>query len=61
MTHIDLAQAQTYLRQQANQPARKLRRQLTGAALLLLLAGGYGLYQGTAKSAPQPRPPPPSP
>ncbi len=61
MTHIDLAQAQTYLRQQANQPARKRRRQLTGAALFLLLAGGYGLYHGTAKSAPQPQAPTASP
>ncbi len=61
MTHIDLAQAQTYLRQQANQPARKLRRQLAGAAVFLLLAGGYGLYHGTAKSAPQPQAPAASP
>ena len=61
MTHIDLAQAQTYLRQQANQPARKLRRQLTGAALFLLLAGGYGIYHASAKSAPQPQAPAASP
>src|SRR4051812_1518811 len=47
MTHIDLAQAQTFLRQQANEPARKLRRQLTGAALFLLIAGGYGLYHAS--------------
>ena len=61
MTHIDLAQAQTFLRQQANNPRRKLRRQLTGAALFLLLAGGYGLYHGSAKSAPQPQAPAASP
>ncbi len=61
MTHIDLAQAQTLLRQQANQPARKLRRQLTGAALFLLLAGGYGIYHASAKSAPQPPAPAASP
>ena len=61
MTHIDLAQAQTFLRQQANQPARKLRRQLTGAALFLLLAGGYGIYHASAKSAPQPQAPAASP
>jgi multidrug efflux system membrane fusion protein len=61
MTHIDLAQAQTFLRQQANNPGRKLRRQLTGAALFLLLAGGYGLYNSTAKSAPQPEAPAASP
>ena len=36
MTHIDLVQAQTFLRQQANEPARKLRRQLTGAAFFLV-------------------------
>jgi len=61
MTHIDLAQAQTFLRQQANEPARKLRRQLTGAALFLLIAGGYGLYHASAKSAPQPSTPAASP
>jgi multidrug efflux system membrane fusion protein len=61
MTHIDLAQAQTFLRQQANEPARKLRRQLTGAALFLLIAGGYGLYHASAKSAPQPSAPAASP
>jgi multidrug efflux system membrane fusion protein len=61
MTHIDLAQAQTFLRQQANVPARKLRRQLTGAALFLLIGGGYGLYHSSAKSAPQPSAPAASP
>lgn len=61
MTYIDLAQAQTLLRQQADQPARKLRRQLTGAALFLLLAGGYGIYHASAKSAPQPQAPAASP
>ena len=57
MTYIDLAQAQTFLRQQAHEPARKLRRRLTGAALFLLLAGGYGIYHASAKSAPQPQAP----
>jgi len=61
MTHIDLAQAQTFLRQQANEPARTLRRRLTGAALFLLLAGGYGIYHASAKSAPQPQAPAASP
>ncbi|MEO8300690.1 MAG: efflux RND transporter periplasmic adaptor subunit [Rhizomicrobium sp.] len=61
MTHIDLAEAQTFLRQQANSPARKLRRQLAGAALFLLIAGGYGLYHASAKSAPQPQAPAASP
>src|SRR5580765_3055690 len=32
MTHLDLAQAQHFVRQQANWPAKKLRRQLMGAA-----------------------------
>jgi multidrug efflux system membrane fusion protein len=61
MTHIDLAQAQTFLRQQANEPARTLRRRLTGAALFLLLAGGYGIYHASAKSVPQPQTPAASP
>src|SRR5258706_3196620 len=61
MTHIDLAQAQTFLRQQADQPARTLRRRLTGAALFLLLAGGYGIYHASAKSVPQPQTPAASP
>ena len=61
MTHIDLAQAQSFLRQQANSPARKLRRQLTGAALFLLMAGGYGLYHASASPAPQPQSPAASP
>jgi multidrug efflux system membrane fusion protein len=53
MAHIDLAQAQAFLRQQANTPARKLRRRLTGTALFLLIGGGYALYHASAKSAPQ--------
>ena len=61
MTHIDLAQAQRLLRQQANSPARKLRRQLTGAALFLLMAGGYGLYHASARPAPQRQAPAASP
>ena len=61
MTYIDLTQAQTVLRQQANEPARKLRRQLTGAALFLLMAGGYGIYHASAKSAPPPQAPAASP
>ena len=44
MTHLDYAQAQTFLRQKANEPAKKLRRQATGAALFLLFGGGYALY-----------------
>ncbi len=44
MTHFDLVQTQNFLRQQANWPAKKLRRQATGAALFLLIGGGYGVY-----------------
>lgn len=46
MATLDLAQAQNFLRQKANAPARRLRRQVTGAALFLLLGGGYALYHG---------------
>ncbi|HEX4271891.1 MAG TPA: efflux RND transporter periplasmic adaptor subunit [Rhizomicrobium sp.] len=44
MATLDLAQAQNFLRQRANEPGRRLRRQATGAALFLLLGGGYALY-----------------
>src|SRR5215472_1590705 len=37
MTHLDIVQAQKYLRQRANEPAKTLRRRATGAALLLVL------------------------
>ncbi len=53
MTHVDLAQAQNFIRQQANTPARRLRRQLAGAALFLLVGGGYALWHASAKSAPE--------
>src|SRR5689334_4329030 len=53
MTSFDVAQAQTFLRQKANEPAKKLRRQLSGAALFLLIGGGYALYHTAgAKSDP---------
>lgn len=48
MVTLDLAQAQNFLRQKANEPARRLRRQATGAALLLLLGGGYALYHAAS-------------
>jgi len=51
MTHIDLVQTQNILRQQANWPAKKLRRQVTGALLFLLIAAGYALFHASAKSA----------
>jgi multidrug efflux system membrane fusion protein len=54
MTHLDLAQAQSFLRQKANLPARRLRRQATGAALFLLLGGGYALYHHGASANPAP-------
>jgi multidrug efflux pump subunit AcrA (membrane-fusion protein) len=57
MTQVDLIRTQNFLRKQANWPARKLRRQATGAALLLLIGGGYALYHAAdAKSAPQTAP-----
>jgi len=52
MTHIDLAQAQNFVRQQANWPAKRLRRQAIGAALLLMMGGGYAFYHANAKPAP---------
>jgi len=52
MTHIDLAQAQNFVRQQANWPAKRLRRQALGAALLLMMGGGYAFYHANAKPAP---------
>src|SRR5258706_3615317 len=51
MTHIDLVQAQNFVRQQANWPGKKLRRQLFGASLLLLSGGGYAFYHANAKPA----------
>jgi multidrug efflux system membrane fusion protein len=56
MTHIDLVQAQNFVRQQANWPGKKLRRQLFGASLLLLSGGGYAFYHASAKPAPEPAP-----
>jgi hypothetical protein len=52
MTHIDLIQAQNFVRQQANWPAKRLRRQAIGAALLLMMGGGYAFYHANAKPAP---------
>ena len=57
MTHIDLVQAQNFVRQQADWPAKKLRRQIFGASLLLLSGGGYAFYHANAKPAPQASPP----
>jgi multidrug efflux system membrane fusion protein len=56
MTHIDLVQAQSFVRQQANWSGKKLRRQLIGASLLLLSGGGYAFYHASAKPAPQAAP-----
>lgn len=56
MTHIDLVQAQNFVRQQANWPTKRLRRQLFGASLLLLMGGGYAVYHANAKPAPQAAP-----
>jgi multidrug efflux system membrane fusion protein len=60
MTHLDLVQAQRFVRQQSNWPAKKLRRQLMGAAVFLLIGGGYAAWHASAKPAPQPAPPPAS-
>ena len=57
MTHIDLVQAQNFVRQQANWPAKKLRRQLMGAAFFLLIGGGYAAWHASATPAPQAAPP----
>ena len=54
MTHIDLVQAQNFVRHQANWPAKRMRRQLIGASLLLLSGGGYAFYHANAKPAPAP-------
>src|SRR4051812_28805573 len=51
MTHLDIVQAQNFLRLKANQPAQRLRRQASGAALFLLLGGGYALYHANARPA----------
>ena len=53
MTHIDIFQTQKFLSQQGSS-AKTLRRQAVGAALFLLLGGGYALYHANAKPAPQP-------
>ena len=52
MNNFNVAEAQKFLRQSADLPAQKLRRQAAGAALALLVGGGYGVYHITgAKSA----------
>jgi multidrug efflux system membrane fusion protein len=53
MTHIDIFQTQKFLSQQGHTPSRTLRRQAFGAALFLLLGGGYALYHANAKPAPE--------
>jgi multidrug efflux system membrane fusion protein len=60
MTYIDLFETQKFLSQQNKASGRVLRRQITGAALFLLLGGGYALYHANAnaKAAPQVAPPP---
>ena len=52
MNSFNVAEAQKFLRQNTDLPAQKLRRQAAGAALALLIGGGYGLYHITsARSA----------
>ena len=55
MTHSDIFQTQKYLSQQGTS-SKTLRRQAVGAALFLLLGGGYALYHANAKPAPQAAP-----
>jgi multidrug efflux system membrane fusion protein len=53
MAHIDLAETQKFLRLQERSSNGRLRRQIAGAALLLLAGGGYALWHaGAAHSAP---------
>src|SRR3954465_5746045 len=58
MTHLDLIQAQRFVRQQSNWPAKKLRRQLMGAAVFLLIGGGYAVWHASAKPSAPAAPPP---
>ena len=56
MAHIDIGQIQHFLRRDRQAPARRLRRQIAGGVMLLLLGGGYTIYHASAKPAPQPAP-----
>jgi membrane fusion protein, multidrug efflux system len=56
MTHLDIGQAQNFLRLKANQPAKRLRRQAIGAALFLLLGGGYAFFHASARPAASEKP-----
>jgi multidrug efflux system membrane fusion protein len=56
---VDISQIQSFLRHNPERSARRLRRQLIGAALVLLIGGGYALYyHAGAKPTPQAAPPP---
>jgi len=62
MAHLDIAETQKLLRQESRPTAQRLRRQIAGAALILVLGGGYAFWHaGAAKSAPETAPPPASP
>jgi multidrug efflux system membrane fusion protein len=52
MTHLDIAQAHGFVGEKSNKPIKTLRRQATGAALFLLLGGGYALYHHAASAKP---------
>ena len=55
MTHLDLVQAHGFIGGTANKSTRTLRRQMTGAALFLLLGSGYALYHHSASAKPAPQ------
>src|ERR1700759_5245175 len=54
MNSFNVAEAQKFLRQNADLPAQKLRRQAAGAALALLIGGGNGLYHVTSARSAEP-------
>jgi len=54
MTHIDMFQTSKFLSRNHRAAGGKLRRQLAGAGLFLVLGGGYALYHANAKPAPAP-------
>jgi multidrug efflux system membrane fusion protein len=51
MTHVELVQAHGFVGEKSGKSARTLRRQAAGAALFLLLGGGYVLYHHTANAS----------
>ncbi|HVW75134.1 MAG TPA: efflux RND transporter periplasmic adaptor subunit [Rhizomicrobium sp.] len=61
MAHVDLYQTSKFLSLQYRTSGKALRRQITGAALFLLLGGGFALYHAKANAkVDTPAPPPPA-